>query len=146
MITHRRRLAMSLPSYLHIQQSEEGYKKGHNYFRYDLDLVVPIRSFLRNHVPTYMSKLAVTVDIEKVKQRGVVPTDFVEKSNLPPTSHTMTERTSSQEGGDTNHSSSSTSEENSNNSNSACSQMMTLPSCHCLCCPCTLLCEVAYIA
>lgn len=153
---------MSLPSYLHIQKSEPGYKKGHNYFRYDSDLVVPILSFLRNHVPAYMSKAAVTMNMERVKEMGIVPKDFVEKCNLPPTQHAMTERSLSQEEegeeGGTNHnspspssSSSSTSvEENSNNRISACRQMttsmmMTLPSCHCLCCPCTLLCEVLFL-
>ena len=106
-------------------------------------LVGPIRSFLRSHVPAYMSKLAVTVDIAKVKQMGIVPLDFVEKGNPPPKQQTMTERSSSQEEGQGEHNASTSSATNNNSdSTSAFSQMTTLPSCHCLCCPCTLFCEV----
>jgi hypothetical protein len=166
---HDARRACGLPSVLHIQQSSPEFKRGHNYFDYQADMVAPMQAFLREHVPVYTRQAAIAVPVDRLDAACVVPRDFqMETAALPPQQHDMTERghdhdqqkESAPTGGssttvgatarasDSDHrtdtrgrAQDTKDSDNDKNDGEDSSCFSSLPSCRCLLCPCALCCE-----
>jgi pimeloyl-ACP methyl ester carboxylesterase len=71
---HRYRQACGLPSSLFIQKSTDRFTKGHNFFHYGEEVVIPIRDFLYDNVPTERPH---SLPLDVVDRLTLVPSDLV---------------------------------------------------------------------
>ena len=81
---HDLRTAAGLPSKLFIQESVEGFKKGHNFFDYGQEVILPTRDFLNQNTP-YAQPHAVNLD--RVRTACTVPPEFIFMSSESDPSH-----------------------------------------------------------
>jgi hypothetical protein len=67
---HNLRSASGLPSRFYLQKSTEHFKKSHNFFDYNSEVLTPCREFLNEVVP---SSVPFSLNLEKVKMACIVP-------------------------------------------------------------------------
>lgn len=70
---HNLRHASGLPSKFYLQKSTENFKKGHNFFDYNSEVLIPCRDFLNEFVPF---SAPYSLDLEKVKMACIVPKEY----------------------------------------------------------------------
>lgn len=73
---HEYRLRRGLPSELFIQRSNERYLKGHNFFDYEKDVVLPAREFLLKYTPERGGNERLALRTEAVESIAVIPTAY----------------------------------------------------------------------
>lgn len=76
---HNLRQASGLPSTFYLQKSTDDFKKGHNFFDYKSEVVIPCRDFLNEFVP---SLSPFSLDLEKVRIACTVPQEYSSCSSL----------------------------------------------------------------
>ena len=76
---HNLRIEAGLTSVLYIQKSVEGYAKGHNYFDYSKEVVIPSRDFLHKYVPYARPQ---NLDLKDITAACTVPIGFSKFSNF----------------------------------------------------------------
>lgn len=81
---HDLRTAASLPSSLFIQESVEGFKKGHNFFDYGQEVILPSRDFLNKNVPYALPH---AVHLDRVRSACTVPSEYIFMSSEGDASH-----------------------------------------------------------
>eukprot|EP00981_Chlorochromonas_danica_P000659 scaffold146_cov171-Ochromonas_danica.AAC.8 len=77
LLLHEQRLKRGLPSDLFIQHSTGSLVKGHNYFDYEQDVVIPSRNFLHRLLPLDLQSLPTLILPQDVLQRVMrVPPEY----------------------------------------------------------------------
>ena len=75
---HNLRIEAGLTSVLYIQKSVEGFAKGHNYFDYSNEVVIPSRDFLHKYVPYARPQ---NLDLKDITAACTVPVGFSKYTN-----------------------------------------------------------------
>ena len=76
---HNLRIEAGLISVLYIQKSVEGFSKGHNYFDYSKEVVIPCRDFLHKYV---LDDIPHSLNIKSVSTACIVPTGYSQSLNF----------------------------------------------------------------